>query len=240
VQEEGLVTPADELPVSVWVWDLDIDPPMAAALSRWLTEDERQRAAAFVTPELQRRWIAARAGMRGILASVLGVTPGSPVFSLGQHGRPYLAGIDCPYSFNLSHSDNLAAFAVCEAVVGVDVEQIKDLPEGVAAMVFSTAEITALDAEPEARRAGKFFQYWTAKEAVLKALGTGLSVSGRSFTVDVTGAATPRLIEADWKNEDTEAWRLLAFDPMPGFAGAVAVRTTRPLRLELRQWVFVL
>ncbi|ABI77260.1 putative 4'-phosphopantetheinyl transferase [Hyphomonas neptunium ATCC 15444] len=230
--------PADELPVSVWVWDLDIDAPTAAALSGWLSPDERQRAAAFATSELQRRWIAARAGMRGILGTVLNVRPNAPVFALGKHGRPYLTSPDCPYSFNLSHSNALAAFAVCDAVVGVDVEQIKALPEGVAGMVFSPPEIAALEAEPETRQAEKFFQFWAAKEAVLKALGTGLTVSGRSFTLDVSQAAAPRLIAADWANEDTQAWRLLAFDPMPGFTGAIAVRTTRPLRLTLKHWVF--
>lgn len=127
---------------------------------------------------------------------------------------------------------------MCEAVIGVDVEQIKALPEGVAGMVFSKPEIAALEAEPEARRAGKFFQFWAAKEAVLKALGTGLSVSGRSFTIDISDPAMPRLMEADWPEEDTQAWRLLAFDPASGFAGAIAVRTARPLRLSLQRWSF--
>ncbi|MFN3610227.1 MAG: 4'-phosphopantetheinyl transferase family protein, partial [Hyphomonas sp.] len=226
------------LPVDVWVWDLDIDAPTATLLSTWLADDERQRAAAFATPELLRRWIAARAGMRGILGSLLNVPAQSPVFGQGQHGRPYMASPDCPYSFNLSHSNALAAFAVCRAVVGVDVEQRKSLPEGVARMVFSPPEIAALEAEPEESRAVTFFQFWAVKEAVLKALGTGLSVSGRSFTIDLSGGATPRLAAADWAGEDARAWQLLAFDPAPGFAGAVAVRTTQPLRLTQHRWTF--
>lgn len=176
--------------------------------------------------------------MRGILASLLNVPAQLMVFGQGQHGRPYMAAPDCPYSFNLSHSNALAAFAVCEAEVGVDVEQIKALPEGVAGMVFSPREIDALEEEPEETRAAKFFQFWTAKEAVLKALGTGLSVSGRSFTIDLSEDAVPRLSNADWAGGEAWAWQLLAFDPAPGFSGAVAVRTTRPLRLTLRRWTF--
>lgn len=238
MQEESPVIPADELPVSVWVWDLDIDSEVAAALSEWLSEDERQRVSAFATPELQRRWIAARAGMRGILGAFLNMPPQAPVFALGKHGRPYLTAPDCPYSFNLSHSNALAVFAVCEAAVGVDIEQIKALPEGVAGMVFSKQEIAALEAVPEARQAEKFFRFWAAKEAVLKARGTGLTVSGRSFTIDLSEATAPRLTSADWQDEDAGAWRLLAFDPAPGFAGAVAVNTARPLRLTLERWTF--
>lgn len=232
------MTLANELLVDVWVWDLDIDEASAAALSHWLTLDERQRAAAFRLPVLQHRWIAARAGMRGILGSVLNVSPQTPVFALGDQGRPYLTHPEYPYSFNLSHSGTLAAFAVCEAVIGIDVEELRALPEGVDNMVFSKPEIAALEAEPDARRAATFFRLWTAKEAVLKALGTGLSVSGRSFTVDVSHATTPRLIGADWTDEDIAAWQLQTFEPAPGFTGAIAVRTTRPLRLNLQRWTF--
>lgn len=232
------MTASGDLPVDVWTWNLDIDEALAVRLSAWLTEEERKRANAFVTPQLQCRWIAARAGMRGILASVLGVSLQEPVFVLGPHGRPELASDDSPYSFNLSHSDSLAAFAVSEAVIGVDIEQIKALPEGVAGMVFSKPEIAALEAEPEGARALAFYRYWTAKEAVLKALGTGLSVSGRSFTIDISQPEAPRLVSADWKDEDAQAWQLSAFHPADGFAGAVAVRTARPLRLKLQPWTF--
>lgn len=232
------MTASGDLPVNVWTWTLDIDEPVAARLSSWLTEEERRRASAFITPQLQRRWVAARAGMRGILASVLGVSPQTPAFVPGPHGRPHLEGGDHPYSFNLSHSDHVAAFSVSEAVVGVDVERIKGLPEGVADMVFSKPEIAALEAEPEDRRPAAFYRYWAAKEAVLKALGTGLSVSGRSFTIDISDSDTPRLVSADWKDEDTNAWQLATFHPAEGFAGAVAVRTARPLRLCVQPWAF--
>lgn len=232
------MTASADLPVDVWTWNLDLDETLAVRLSAWLTEEERKRASAFVTPQLQCRWIAARAGMRGVLASVLGVSPQAPVFTLGPHGRPELAGVESPCSFNLSHSESLAAFAVSEAVVGVDVEQIKTLPEGVAEMVFSKPEIAALEAKPEDARPADFYRYWTAKEAVLKALGTGLSVSGRSFTIDISQPEVPRLVSADWKDEDTQAWQLAAFHPAEGFAGAVAIRTQRPLCLNLKAWAF--
>lgn len=232
------MTASGDLPVDVWTWNLDIDETLAFRLSAWLTEEERKRASAFVTPQLQRRWIAARAGMRGILASVLGVSPQAPVFVPGPHGRPHLADGDNPYSFNLSHSDHVAAFAVSEAVVGVDVERIKGVPEGVADMVFSKPEIEVLEAESDTGRAPAFYRYWTAKEAVLKALGTGLSVSGRSFTIDISQPEAPRLISADWKDEDTQAWQLAAFHPAEGFVGAVAIRTQRPVRLNLQSWSF--
>ncbi|WP_213271688.1 4'-phosphopantetheinyl transferase superfamily protein [Hyphomonas sp.] len=230
------MTEAGELPVNIWVWDLDISQQQARHLAECLSEDEIRRADRFATAELRRRWIAGRAGMRNILASSLGVPASRLVFEAGPHGRPSLCGPDCPFSFNLSHSASLAAFAICSAPVGIDVEEIKALPEGVAKMMFSAPEVAALEAEPEDKQAQAFFRYWTAKEAILKARGTGLSVSGRSFTIDIAQPDVPRLVTTDWEDGDASPWRLLAFDPRPGFAGAVAVRTPRPLRLDFQPW----
>jgi 4'-phosphopantetheinyl transferase len=230
------MTEAGELPVNVWVWDMDISQHRADQLAECLSEEEVQRADKFATAELRRRWIAGRAGMRHILASALGVSASRLIFAAGPHGRPYLSGPDCLFSFNLSHSANLAAFAICDGLVGVDVEEIKGLPEGVARMMFSAAEVAFLEAEPDHKQADAFFRYWTAKEAVLKARGTGLSVSGKSFTVNIAARDAPRLVTTEWEAEDSSPWQLLAFDPRPGFAGAVAVKTSRPLRLYLQPW----
>lgn len=227
-----------ELPVHIWFWSLDIDEPTADRLASWLTGDEAERASRFVTRDLQRRWIAARAGMRGILAETLGVEPFALEFTAGEHGRPFLTGGVRAPSFNLSHSETLAVLALCDAVVGADVERLNDVPEGVAEMMFSAPEVAALEAIVPDQQARAFYRCWTAKEAVLKALGTGLSLSSRSFTVDYTGSTSPQLVSADWHNTDASDWQLRAFDPTPGYTGAVAVRSPQPLSLILKHWSF--
>lgn len=217
----------------VWIWPLDVASP-----AHWLSEDETARAARFATDTLKQRWAASRAGMRGILGTVLERAPESLVFGAGEHGRPFLEGVDCPYSFNLSHSEGLAALVICEAVAGVDIERVRPLYRDVADMFFSPAENEALKAMDEAERAEGFYRCWTAKEAVLKALGSGLSISGKSFTVDFAGPGAPALIEANWKGRETGDWQMAAFEPEAGFAGAVAVRTARAVRVTLKRWVF--
>lgn len=217
----------------VWVWPLDVASP-----ADWLSADETARAARFATDTLKQRWAASRAGMRGILGAVLERPPGSFVFGAGEHGRPFLEGVDCPFSFNLSHSEGLAALVICEAVVGVDIERVRPLHHDVADMFFSPPENEALGKLGEERRAEGFYRCWTAKEAVLKALGSGLSISGKSFTVDFAGPGAPALVEANWKDRETGEWQLAAFEPAAGFAGAVAVRTGQAVGLTLRRWVF--
>lgn len=217
----------------VWIWPLDVASP-----AHWLSEDETARAARFVTDTLQQRWAASRAGMRGILGQLLERPPESFVFGAGEHGRPFLQDKECPYSFNLSHSEGLAALVICEAVAGVDIERVRPLHQDVADMFFSPAENEALDSLGEDGRAEGFYRCWTAKEAVLKALGSGLSISGKSFTVDFTGPAAPVLVEANWKDREMGDWQLAAFEPEAGFAGAVAARTSRSLRVTLKRWEF--
>lgn len=227
---------ASETIVDIWTWRLDADDETTGALSALLSEDERQRADRFVTPRLSRRWIAGRAGMRQILAGKLSQKAEALVFDVGQHGKPFLSELDSPFPFNLSHSEDLAALAISDQEVGVDVERMEPLSREVAEMFFSPEEVTALDATPEEARMNAFYRCWTAKEAVLKAIGSGLTLPGRSFTVDFWTPDMLRLKSAEWPGEQVIDWQLRSFDPAPGFAGAVAVRNAGPLRVNIHPW----
>ena len=52
---------------------------------------------------------------------------------------------------------------------------MKDLLH-IAERYFSEAEAAALRSLPEPDRAAAFFDYWTQKEAYIKAIGTGMSM----------------------------------------------------------------
>jgi len=202
----------------------------------WLSAEEIARSDRFKFPHLRRRWIAARAGMRSLLAAQVGAAPDALAFGAGDNGKPFLLGQDGACTFNLSHSEGLGALAVSSAELGVDIELISRFHEGVARDRFSSMENAALEGLPEDQRNAAFYRFWTAKEAVLKALGTGFSLASDSFTIDFTDRETPLLVEARWPEADTAAWQVRAFDPHPGFAGAVAIRTARPVRLSVNYW----
>lgn len=91
-----------------------------------------------------------------------------------------LPGREERITFSLSHSGEwvLAVFAYQQAV-GIDVQEMGGIPEymEIAEKFFATEEAA------EIRGAGnpeRFYQYWAAKEAYLKALGIGLN-RGMSF-----------------------------------------------------------
>jgi 4'-phosphopantetheinyl transferase len=126
-------------------------------------------------------------------------------------------------AFSLSHTNGMVACAVTSAAaVGVDVERLDRGVDAakIAARFFApeeTAQLTRLDGD--ARRA-HFCDIWTLKEALVKALGTGIASSLASLAFTVDGArvtlAAPQL--------DTNAWHFRLFAPSPVHRLAVAVQ----------------
>jgi 4'-phosphopantetheinyl transferase len=104
--------------VDIWQWRLD------HGAIELLSADERARAGQFMFDRDRRRYIAARARLRIILARYVGQAPAALQFHYGPHGKPALDGI----SFNLSHSADLALLAVSRGtVVGVDIERVRPI-----------------------------------------------------------------------------------------------------------------
>lgn len=92
-------------------------------------------------------------------------------FAFGKYGKPYL--YEHPeVHFNMSHSCNLAAVAVSDREVGIDIEKLRDYKENVAEKYFSEYEknCVKISLAPQT----EYTKIWTAKEAVLKMHGTGL------------------------------------------------------------------
>ena len=110
-------------------------------------------------------------------------------------GRPVS---DPPLDVSLSHGAGWVAVAgYRHGRVGVDVEAVREVTPALARRCLSTAELGWLGRARDARdRQRRFTRLWTAKEAYLKAIGTGLGLDPRSFTVDCS-APDPRLLGHD-------------------------------------------
>jgi 4'-phosphopantetheinyl transferase len=179
--------------VIVWSWGLQSGPFVGDDAQALLSDDERARQRSFVSPELRRRFGAARAGLRTLLGRHLDHDPRSLAFATTEFGKPRLAG-DGQVHFNLSHCEERAVLAISDAELGIDLERDRPLEHvDLAKRYFHRNEVAAITAsrdEAEQRRA--FFLVWTLKEAVVKALGTGLSTPLDSFEVAI-GASPPSL-----------------------------------------------
>lgn len=221
--------------VRIWLARLDVGRAVAERLTGLLSDDERARAARFHFATDAIGFVVRRATLRATLGTWLGLEPRAVRFHYGAHGKPELAA-DCNatgLSFNVSHSASLALYAATShRRVGVDIERVLPISdwESIAERAFSPAERNALDRLPEAKRPHAFFEYWTSKEAYLKATGHGLSRSPTGFTVTVEPGESVRLERVGGDPDEAGRWTIRALDLEPGYAAAVAVEG-RPSRL---------
>ncbi|GGC72223.1 4'-phosphopantetheinyl transferase family protein [Chelatococcus reniformis] len=209
--------------IDVWLFGLDRALDEMCHLERWLSPDERDRAARFVRARDRLRFTAARGMLRRILGAEVDRDPASLGFAYNAHGKPTLAGDAGPH-FNLSHSGALAALGIGRSVpFGLDIEQIVQIEAGVAEISFSPAERSALAVYGGAEWLACFYRCWTRKEAVIKALGLGLAQPLDAFDVTLGPSEEPRLLRLAGAPEASSQWELFHFEPAAGYMGAVAV-----------------
>jgi len=143
-----------------------------------------------------------------ILARYVGSTTDEVRLVAGEHGRPRIA--DAPATtldFNWSHCADRAAVALARGLApGIDIERLDERANALrlAQRYFHPAETAALAALPAEERAHAFLELWTAKEALLKALGRGLAFG--LHRLQMSGGPLPRLLA--FEGEDPAAWQL--------------------------------
>lgn len=210
----------------VWTVDVAAASDRIEACATVLSEEEMARAGRLRRAEDRARLLVGHAALRLILGRALGAEPGALSFSGGPAGKPELAG---PWAgalrFNLSHSGDRALVGLSrDGAIGVDVEALRPMPDAarVARSYFSAQEAAALAALPDAEREPAFMAVWTRKEAVVKALGAGLSMPLHRFSVCLP-PAEPRILASTSDDLDPAAFTLRHLEPGPGTVGAAAV-----------------
>lgn len=208
----------------VHVWAAPLDRACDLSL---LIESERERAARFKMDRIRNQFIAARAQLRIVLGRYLDAAPTEVPIVYEPNGKPHLDPcLDCDLHFNLSHSETLAVFAVTRhGKVGVDVERRRAIPnaEALVERFFTSRERDVFMALPESERLDAFFRAWTRKEAVLKAVGSGVQLLDQC---DVTFCADEpeRVLRFGDDADACEKWLLRSWWPETGYDGAVAVQ----------------
>jgi len=206
----------------VWKVPLASTDAAAAGFGPLLCPEERERAERFAFERDRARFISCRASLRLLLGRYLGAAPESIAFRQEPLGKPMLAE-GAGWQFNVSHSRDLAAIAIArDAAVGVDLEFIDPAfpSEETAPQVLTSDELRALALAPKERQPAYFFQLWTAKEALLKAAGTGFSVDPRLIHLRLDEGLNPAIVSGP---AEFNAPRLYRFSPDRGYAAALAV-----------------
>jgi len=213
--------------VDLWPVNLSLENAQLQHLAQTLSPDEQERAARFYFPGDRDRFIAARGSLRAILSHYLSLAPVDLRFCYGPQGKPALIpeqGGD-RWQFNLSHSQGLALIAITrDYQVGVDLEAVDPSYawQGVARQFFTPKEQAMLHRLPAPEQGPAFFQLWTRKEALLKAIGTGLAVPLNQVEVALTPGEPPGWIQPEL-NQKAEFWTIQDVQVASSYAAAVAI-----------------
>ena len=194
-----------------------------------LTPDEHERMARFVFDRDRRAFLLTRALVRTTLSRYAPVKPADWRFVANVHGRPEI--LDRPSGvpdlrFNISHTDGLIACAVAIGrEVGVDVEHVgRHLLHDVAGRHFAPAEVTDLRRLPQEEQHRVFFDYWTLKEAYIKARGFGLALPLGDFAFKLNPPHSPQIAFEPSLDDDPATWQFLQGWPTPQHRLGLAVR----------------
>ena len=124
--------------------------------------------------------------------------------SYRENGKPYLPG--CPHiHFNLSHSGSRALAAFAGVETGCDIEQIQQADLALAQRFFTRKEYDFIAGQQGSEEQNEaFFRLWTLKESLLKAVGTGLSLSLDAFEITISPQGK---IAVGWKHDGAGDFR---------------------------------
>ena len=150
-----------------------------------LSAAEQELAARFRFEKDARHWRACRSALRTILGKALDISPSAVGIELEEYGKPVLPPSFKHLDFNLSHCHDLALVALgVDGPLGVDIEASdrgKSLL-GCEASFCHPDEIAGLPTREE-DLAVALLDLWTSKEALLKALGTGMSLAPETVSL---------------------------------------------------------
>lgn len=225
----------DTLEVRWLVLD-QIKPDHWSILEGMLDESELARAGRFHFERDRNAYVAAHALVRTMLSAHAPYPPWAWRFSTGAHGKPEIirAAGSPPLRFNLSHTRGLVAAAVTlDNDVGIDVEAVDAarLTLDLASRYFAASEMEHLRRVPVDQRPEAMFSFWTLKEAYIKAVGRGLSLSLDAFSYELE----PLSIRFSPSLDDNPAsWLLRRLKPSPDHALALALRHPSPEVVTMR------
>lgn len=218
------------------------DPELLQRYVDMLSLDERKQWQRFKFEKHRHTYLVAHALVRSALSRYGGIEPAAWEFMRNNYGRPDVSHPEDWRSlrFNLSHTTGMVAVIVAwDREVGVDVEWIDrpNLGPGIANRFFSPQEVSDLRSLPEETQQKAFFNYWTLKEAYIKARGMGLSIPLDQFSFRIRPDEPIGIAFAPELEDDPNSWYFERHTPTRSHTLSLALRSQNcePLRVNVEE-----
>jgi 4'-phosphopantetheinyl transferase len=213
----------------IWLVNISSHLPAISDFIQVLSTDEVNRSTKYRLPNDAQSFIIRRGILRCLLAKYSECKPYEIEFAVGLNRKPILKAPGHPVHFNVSHSNDLALIALSKLEVGIDVEQINDNfnYRDVLINSFSPDEIAFIESSDNPGK--RFFNFWTRKEALLKATSKGLD-DHLAFIPCLNGN---HRIDSKILGSNSE-WRVRSFTPYDSYEASIAHQTG--IQIKLIEW----
>lgn len=219
--------------VHIWRANLRMPQHRVDHLSRLLSKPESALAKRFRFGQNRKDFIVRTAILRQILALYVHDEPSQIEIHFTAYGKPYLGRSDlsAPLFFNMSSSDGLALIGFSPSNdIGVDIERIKPLSdhESIMREYCSKNELAEFLALRIDQRQCAFFRSWVCKEALAKALGTGLAAQLVELEVTIGPDIPTEVVNMPGGPAEAAEWSLIELPVDHSYYAAMAIRMRDP------------
>jgi 4'-phosphopantetheinyl transferase len=225
---DGIIplTPAE---IHLWLafYDEIREERLHSAYRELLNVAEKEQELRFYFARDRHRYLITRALVRTVLSRYVSIHPKEWIFSTNAYGRPDIVNAqakDTCLVFNISHTRSLIVLGVTkDRALGVDVENFRarEASIDIADRYFAPQEVAVLTAAPLHEQQYLFFEYWTFKEAYIKARGMGLSLPLDKFSFHYPDDHAVEIAISPELADDSARWQFWQFQPTSEYLVAI-------------------
>lgn len=213
--------------VHIWRASLEYNQSKVNFLTGSLSMDEIERANRFYFESDRMQFIVRRGILRQIISKYLEIDAKNLLFEYNSFGKPFLItdSLKQDFKFNMTHSKNMALYCISsQKNVGVDIEYLyKEFEfQPIIDRFFSQNEKKFIENIAIDKQKEGFFKIWTRKEAILKALGKGISFPLEKIDVSFNEDNFKILINDDGQFKES-SWFIEDLIPTKDYVASVAI-----------------
>ncbi len=216
----------DDNEVHIWLTDISqVSADLLPSYRQLMSGQEIERNGRYRFEHSRIADAVTRALARTVLSRYADINPPDWAFCHGEHGKPEISNESIQLRFNLSHTSKWVACAVSrQRAIGLDIEFIerKNSILEIADRYFSKPELKELFSLPEDQQEDRFFDYWTLKEAYMKADGQGISLGLGNFSFNLTDAEAISVSFSEKIQQDPQSWCFRLMHPASDHRMALA------------------
>jgi 4'-phosphopantetheinyl transferase len=226
-ESADLALPPDQIHLWLASYDEITEELLHSAYRDLLSDEERKQEPRFYFARDRRRYLVTRALVRTVLSRYFDVDPRDWKFATNAYGRPEAVNATARRAnlrFNLSHTHSMIVLGLTTGrELGVDVENVRsrEVSMDIAGHYFAPQEVAVLHAAPRHEQQDRFFEYWTFKEAYIKARGMGLSLPLDKFSFHYPHDRAVSISIDPTLADNAARWQFWQFRPTPEYLLAV-------------------